>query len=76
MSYCRFGKDSNVYMYLHVNGFIECCACNIGEFQRFDTPKQALMHLFEHIGRGDKVPMHACTRLIEEMYNDILGKEE
>lgn len=28
MSYCRFGsEDSDVYMYHHCGGFIECCSC-------------------------------------------------
>ena len=72
MSYCRFGKDSDVYMYPHVDGFIECCACNIGEPQAFDTPRQALMHLFEHLGRGDKVPEYAYAQLIKEMCDGLL----
>lgn len=28
MAYCRFG-DGGVYMYHHVDGFIECCACRL-----------------------------------------------
>lgn len=72
MSYCRFGRNSDVYMYEHVDGFIECCACNIGEPQTFNTPRQAIMHLFEHLGRGDKVPMYAYKQLIEEMRDGIL----
>lgn len=27
MAYCRFSEDSDVYMYWHVAGAIECCAC-------------------------------------------------
>lgn len=27
MSYCRFGKDSDVYLYYHIGGFYCCCAC-------------------------------------------------
>lgn len=28
MSYCRF-SSGDVYMYSHVGGFIECCACSL-----------------------------------------------
>lgn len=27
MSYCRF-SNGDVYMYLHADGFIECCSCS------------------------------------------------
>ena len=28
MSYCRF-SDGDVYMFAHVGGYIECCACSL-----------------------------------------------
>ena len=31
MSYCRFGDDSDVYVYAHVSGGFECCACSLAE---------------------------------------------
>jgi len=31
MSYCRFGEDSDVYIYAHVGGGFECCACGLAE---------------------------------------------
>lgn len=36
MSYCRFGRDSDVYVIHHVGGFIQCCGC-------FRGPKRFLM---------------------------------
>ncbi len=68
MSYCRFGSDdSDVYMFPHVEGYILCAGCDIGESQVFDTPKQALLHLVKHLERGDKVPTRALKRLLEEI---------
>lgn len=29
MSYCRFGKDSEVYLYHSINGGWECCSCRL-----------------------------------------------
>lgn len=36
MSYCRFGRYSDVYVIHHVDGFIQCCGC-------FRGPKVFLM---------------------------------
>ena len=30
MSYCRF-SDGDVYLFHHVDGFIECCACRLAK---------------------------------------------
>jgi len=30
MSYARFGDNSDVYVFAHVGGGFECCACSIG----------------------------------------------
>lgn len=34
MSYCRFGDDSDLYIYGHVGGWFECCACGLAELQK------------------------------------------
>jgi hypothetical protein len=60
MSYCRFSwDDSDVYLYEHVDGFIECSAC------RFDDPwivqlnslDEALAHVAKHRAAGHIVPI-------------------
>lgn len=74
MSYARFGDDSNVYIYHHYMGFIECCGCWITEpeygeligFARLETPRRAIMHLMEHVSRGYMVPERAFDRIYEE----------
>ena len=76
MSYARFSDDSDVYMYHHYMGFIECCGCWIsdeipdeyGEIPspRFETPRRAIMHLDEHISRGYQVPQSTFDRIYSE----------
>lgn len=75
MSYARFnGVDSEVYVYEHANGFIECCGCRLtaadeGEdvgFARLSTAREALTHLEWHVREGDKVPERAFTGIREE----------
>lgn len=61
MAYFRFGEGSDVYMYNHVGGGIECCMCSIAqdgeEFPRFDTATKAIAHLHLHVKNGDSFPV-------------------
>jgi hypothetical protein len=58
MSYIRFGEeDSSVYVYEHVNGWIDCCGCSIlPDCGKFYTSEAAAAHLREHLAAGDHVP--------------------
>lgn len=82
MSYARFKEGvSDVYMYHHYMGFIECCGCWIsdevpdeyGEIPspRFETPRRAIMHLMDHVSRGYKVPEDTFDRIYEEYANNM-----
>lgn len=68
MSYCRF-SDGDVYMILHVGGFVECLACklNHNNSQGFDTFQQAYTHLEEHVAADHDVPVFAFERLKEDI---------
>lgn len=35
MSYCRFGNGSDVYMFPHVGGYIDCCMCSLPAPKKF-----------------------------------------
>lgn len=68
MSYARFGSGgSDVYIYQHVGGFIECCACSLAEpeegedvgFAELQTGREAIEHLERHREAGDTVPDNA-----------------
>ena len=75
MSYARFnGTDSEVYVYEHSAGFIECCGCRLTApeeyedlgFARLNTAREALAHLDWHVREGDLVPQRAFNRIREE----------
>ncbi|MCI0569956.1 MAG: hypothetical protein L0Y66_04325 [Myxococcaceae bacterium] len=59
MAYARFGRDSDVYVFLSTRGGIECCRCAlIGDASSFValTTAEILEHLEQHRTRGHRVP--------------------
>ena len=69
MSYARWGEDSDVYMYHHVNGFIECCGCDLegGYSVVLQTRTDAVKHLMKHKKEEHKVPRYTIKRLRGEI---------
>ena len=74
MSYCRTGKDSDVYMFgqmiFGMDGGLVCCNCLfVGNFgsKMGMTKEEALKHLKKHIEKGHKVPDYAIERLCREI---------
>lgn len=78
MSYARFSATSDVYVYEHVGGFIECCGCGLTEPDEYEdfgffhakTPREMLIHLDEHKKIGDQVPERCYAAIITE-YEDL-----
>lgn len=74
MSYARMSDSSDVYIFSHANGFIQCCGCSITEpddyeivgFANLNTAREALAHLDEHVALGHLVPQKAFDRIREE----------
>ncbi len=76
MSYARFGWDnSDVYIYEHVGGFIECCGCVLiepeGELDIFgffhaSTAREMLDHIDKHKAHNHHVPDDCIERIKEE----------
>lgn len=78
MAYARFGKDSDVYVYLSITDKYVCCSCALQEDAtvydgyrlwpdtNMDTPEQVIEHLREHVGAGHRVPDRAFERLEKE----------
>lgn len=79
MSFSRFGwEDSDVYVFEHVGGFIQCCGCAISEdeisLESFgmydaDTPREMLSHLDRHEEVGHNVD-YARKNILAE-YEDL-----
>jgi hypothetical protein len=65
MSYCRFGADSDVYVYPSFSGIV-CCACRMGQDEPMDAAAM-LAHLRLHERGGDVVPGYAIERLMDEI---------
>ena len=75
MSYCRWGPDSDVYVYPSTvagKPAITCCCCKLTGIaddgmgkDNFDAPDAAAMltHLDQHIEAGDAVPHQAISWL-------------
>lgn len=73
MSFERF-STSDVYVFEHVGGFIQCCGCwfvdwDADSFPEFKTPRKALEHLYRHSNAGHNIGK-ADIRIIEE-YPDL-----
>ena len=70
MSYCRFARDSEIYLFEHCDGFIECCMCSLatGSFSaELHTRSAAIEHVKAHIQAGDKVPEDVIPSLQERI---------
>jgi len=73
MSYCRFA-DNDAYIYLHVDGFLECCACRLmgmdddDWYKNFTTKKisEMLDHIKQHRDAGHHIESYADERLLRE----------
>ena len=76
MSFERF-FSSDVYIFEHVGGFIQCCGCWFSgdwvnesvDFPEFKTPREALAHLDVHENAGHDIG-RARERIIKE-YPDL-----
>ena len=73
MSFERF-SSSDVYIYEHVGGFIECCGCLFSDwdtepFPQLKTPREALAHLDRHEEVGHDIG--GARRRIEREYKDL-----
>lgn len=62
MSYARFGKNSDVYVYDDVNGYIACCGCILGDKWDFHSVPEIIAHMEEHIAAGHTVPEYLTDK--------------
>jgi len=67
MAYCRFGRDSDVYVYEGEHG-IECCRCRLLDVAFFTAagPAGMMEHLLAHRAAGHRVPDGALRELRDE----------
>lgn len=76
MSFERF-SSSDIYIFEHAGGFIQCCGCWITDpeehelvgFAELKTPREALAHLDEHEAAGHDIG--GARNRIEKEYEDL-----
>lgn len=76
MSFERF-SGSDVYIFEHAGGFIQCCGCSLVEpdngeifgFADLKTPREALAHLTAHEEAGDDIG--GARKRIEKEYENL-----
>lgn len=62
MSYARWSKESDVYVYADVAGHLRCCGCNLG----FLTTREMIDHLGAHRAAGQMVPESCIIGLLAD----------
>lgn len=68
MSYCRWGEDSEVYVFESAyGGFSVNCGIGEGAGNHFDTRKETLEHLLLLRDNGIKVPQYCLDQLLLEI---------
>lgn len=70
MAYCRFGDDSDVYLY-NSGDVWSCCGCKLadGGERLFSNLTDVLAHLDEHATAGHRVDGWAVARVRWEREN-------
>lgn len=61
MSYARF-SDGDVYVFPHVDGYVQCCGCILGDKWDFHSPDEVVAHMHEHAEAGHLVHEHLLDR--------------
>jgi hypothetical protein len=81
MAYSRFA-DSDIYIYSHIDGYIECCACWLNEGQdeySKDTAYSLFLanvqiyddiHLARHLKEHAKLGHEMPSNLLQEILQD------
>ena len=75
MAYSRF-FNSDIYIYPHVSGYIECCACWLNESKdeyslflanvRIDNDADLARHLEAHSKQGHDMPDNLLQEILQD----------
>lgn len=66
MAYSRFSEHCDVYVFMHVGGFLQCCGCRLGDDWNFDSTDEMVEHVAEHRAAGHNVPDGLEQSLLED----------
>ena len=76
MSFVRFSEHSDLYIYSHYLGYIECCGCSIYETFEAYNLEDLLAHVAEHRNAGHTVPEGLEEKLKEQVTLDDFKPSE
>ena len=77
MSFVRFSEHSDLYIYSHYLGYIECCGCSLYGTYEAHSLEDLILHVKEHRAAGHKVPKEFEESLAECVTpQDFLSTEE
>lgn len=74
MAYSRF-IDSDIYIYSHIDGYIECCSCwlnerletgSFGLSEKITNDEQLELHLDEHLLAGHDIPEDLLQEILDD----------
>lgn len=65
MAYARF-SHADVYVFMSVEGHLECCGCILGDQWAFDSTQAMVNHLAKHRAAGNDVPADLESELWED----------
>lgn len=65
MSYVRWSKQSDVYIFDHVDGFIECCACCLDPVDADSFKAKNVEEMIEHV-QVHRAAGHLVPDYVEE----------
>lgn len=68
MSYARFGWDgSDVYVFLHYQGFFTCCACSLQEREWIEEPSAILGGYLKPVGEIIETDFRTTAEMINHL---------
>jgi hypothetical protein len=72
MSYARFGCDrSDVYVFMHAHGFLECCGCVLQERVWVDKLGSFFGFYMKAVGEKIQTEFHSTKEMVEHLQRHI-----
>lgn len=66
MSYARFSDESNVYVFPHAGGYVQCCGCSLDDVWNYHSAPEVVAHMQAHVEAGHKVPEYLLDPTLYE----------
>lgn len=72
MSYARFGWDgSDVYVFMHTGGFLDCCGCCLQEREWVDEPGSWFGGYLRDVGEIIQTQFYSTQGMIDHLKEHI-----